>query len=104
MLPATNINIFWVVYYFVLFTLAGRRSIRAHEDQDQGRFRHFPFNPECPYVLRTPEERLRVHNPAVPGNILTLVDFRFGRLGNRFWILGVALKLGYCCKSKLVMC
>lgn len=43
-----------------------------------------------------------MRDPAIPGNVLTVDDFRFGRLGNRFWALGVNLKLGYCCKSKLV--
>ncbi|CAM9534007.1 unnamed protein product [Ectocarpus sp. 13 AM-2016] len=102
--PARTFSALLLVYVVValglLFIPTRWRDIHAFGGQDQRR--HFAFNPDCPYVLRTPEERLRMRDPAIPGSVLTVDDFRFGRLGNRFWALGVNLKLGYCCKSKLV--
>ena len=69
--------------------------------QDTGQV--FPFNPDCPYVLQTLEERLSKRDPSLPGNFLHVTDLNTGgRMGNRFNIVSNNLKLGYCCQSKMV--
>eukprot|EP00752_Nemacystus_decipiens_P002002 g1923.t1 len=62
-----------------------------------------PFNTSCPYAIPTEAEAVaRGGNPSVPGNIVQVVSLANGRMGNRFMGLSNALRLGYCCKSKMV--
>eukprot|EP00903_Cladosiphon_okamuranus_P010925 g10319.t1 len=78
-------------------TARGRDTAR---DRDTGPI--FPSNPDCPYILRTPQERSSQRDPSIPGNFLHVQNFNYGRMGNRFGSLSQNLRLGYCCQSKLV--
>lgn len=58
---------------------------------------------DCPYAIFNPNvARQRGRDPTIPGNIIKVQHFRFGRTGNRFMAMYRNLALGYCCKSKLV--
>ncbi|CAN0323051.1 unnamed protein product [Pylaiella littoralis] len=58
---------------------------------------------ECPYAIYSEEEAiLRIENTSLPGNIVTVKNLRWCRLGNHFVTVVWNMALGYCCKSKMV--
>ena len=60
-------------------------------------------NPNCPYIALTDEEfDDNGRRPDVPGSALFLESYSYGRTGNRFSIVSDTLRLGFCCKSKIV--
>lgn len=64
----------------------------------------FLSSPNCPYIIPTEQEaHARSRDPyAWRSNELVVKDFDFGRLGNRYMSLARSLRLGFCCKSRLV--
>jgi len=60
-------------------------------------------NPSCPYVILG-EEKVedKARDRDVPGSSLILQGYSYGRTGNRFSIVSNTLRLGFCCKSKIV--
>lgn len=41
-------------------------------------------------------------DPSIPGNTIHVENMQYGRMGNHFAGLANVLRLGYCCKSKIV--
>lgn len=63
----------------------------------------FVSSPGCPYIISTEEDALAEgRDPDVLGNAVFSDHLNHGRMGNHYKMVSNILRVGFCCKSKLV--